>query len=313
MEIQYKGLKATRKHHIVTDEMVMEELEQMRQNNPANVSIKDRPAQMGDNVILDFEGFIDGVAFEGGSARKQSLDLGRGMFIPGFEEGIVGHSIGEPFDIQVTFPEHYAHGFAGKEATFHCTIYQIHEKKILPLGDEFAKGAFQYDTLEELKEVVRSVLERRAAEATEAGVRQELLQNMIEQAGYTPSEKELTEGMKFGMRQFEKQLRMSNITMDDYLHQTGRTIDDIEEQLRPGVENGILVRNVLRYISVKEKIYPTPEELEQEGRKIAKQIGRTYEELMSDNQTDLAAEIANNMLAKKIMDQVVAWSEITEE
>ncbi len=313
MEIKYKGLKVTRKQCIVTDQMVMDELEQMRKNNPASIKITDRPAKTGDQVILDFEGCIDGKPFEGGTARKQALSLGSGTFIQGFEEGVAGHPIGEPFDVTVTFPDNYPHGMAGKEAVFHCTIWQILETKSLPLGDEFAKEVFQYDTLDELKDVVRSILERRAQEAAEAGIRQDLLRNMIEQAAYTPTEKELEDGLAFGMRQFEKQLRSSNLTLDDYLRRTNLTEADIKEKLRPGVENGILTRNVLRYISLKEKIYPTPEEIEQEGKRIAKQIGRTVEELLADNQTDAAAEIINNLLAKKIMDQVVDWAEISEE
>ena len=177
---EYKGLKATRENVSVADEAVDAEIEKVRERNARVLEISDRPAQNGDEVVFDFDGYADGKAFEGGKAENYSLKLGSGQFIPGFEEQIVGKSIGEDFDVNVTFPnEYHASELAGKPAVFKCKIHEIKESRLPELDDEFAKDVSEFDTLAEYKASVKAKMEESANKTADAAVDEQLMAELI--------------------------------------------------------------------------------------------------------------------------------------
>lgn len=177
---EYKGLKAAMLPTEATDEDVDKELENMRDRNSRLVSVDDREAQTGDTVELDFEGFVDGVAFDGGKGENYPLELGSGSFIPGFEEQVAGHKVDEEFDVNVTFPEEYAAELAGKDAVFKCKIHEIKMKEMPELDDEFAKDVSEFDTLDELKaDVKKQISEKKETEA-KTDFENQLMEQVIE-------------------------------------------------------------------------------------------------------------------------------------
>ena len=176
----YKGLKATMLPTEATDEDVDKEIENMRDRNSRLVTVEDREAQMGDTAEIDFEGFVDGVAFEGGKGENYPLELGSGSFIPGFEEQVAGHKSDEEFDVNVTFPEDYAAELAGKDAVFKCKIHEIKSKELPELDDEFAKDVSEFDTLDELKADIKKQMNERKAEEAKNDFENQLIEQVID-------------------------------------------------------------------------------------------------------------------------------------
>ena len=173
---KYKGLKATKAPVNVSDEQVDEEIAKLQERNGRMVTVEGRAAKDGDNTVIDFEGFVDGVPFEGGKGEKFDLKLGSGQFIPGFEDQIVGKNVGEEFDVNVTFPEDYqAEELAGKAAVFKCKLHEIKEKELPELDDEFAKDVSEFDTLDELKKDIRAKLTEAAEKSAETAVEEQLV------------------------------------------------------------------------------------------------------------------------------------------
>ena len=199
----YKGLKATMLPTEATDEDVDKEIENMRDRNSRLVTVEDREAQMGDTAEIDFEGFVDGVAFEGGKGENYPLELGSGSFIPGFEEQVAGHKSDEEFDVNVTFPEDYAAELAGKEAVFKCKIHEIKSKELPELDDEFAKDVSEFDTLDELKADIKKQMNERKAEEAKNDFENQLIEQVIDNM-----ECEVPQCM-FDKRADEKQVKAS--------------------------------------------------------------------------------------------------------
>jgi len=189
---QYKGLEVVKTVQIVTDEMVMEQLEEVRKQNQKTIIITDRAAQLGDEVILDYAGFVGEHQFDGGTAQMQSLVLGSGMFIPGFEEQLVGAAIGAEVDVNVTFPEQYhAPELAGQAAVFRCKIHEIHAKEMYPMDDTLAQGVAGLATLEEMKAVLKKNMEEYAEQMADSQLNDHLLEALVAQC----EDVEITEEM----------------------------------------------------------------------------------------------------------------------
>lgn len=259
----YKGIKVTRIVKPVTDEDVDKQLSAMQDRNARIIDIEDRPAQKGDTVVFDFEGFVDGVAFEGGKADNYSLVLGSGQFIPGFEDQIAGKSIDESFEVNVTFPEDYnAEELKGKAAMFKCLIHEIKGKELAPLDDEFAKDVSEFDTLDELKNDLKTKLTEQAEKNADNEVETSLNNTLIEKLeGEIPNamyENRITEMV----RDWELRNRYQGITVKDYLKYTGTTIEQFRENFREAATKQIQLRLALEKIANLEGIEATEEELE---------------------------------------------------
>jgi len=278
---QYKGLEVVKTVQIVTDEMVMEQMEEVRKQNQKTIIITDRAAELGDEVILDYAGFVGEHQFEGGTAQMQSLVLGSGMFIPGFEEQLVGAAIGAEVDVNVTFPEQYhAPELAGQAAVFRCKIHEIHAKEMYPMDDTLAQGVAGLATLEEMKAVLKKNMEEYAEQMADSQLNDHLLEALVAQC----EDVEITEEMmnaelEAAVARITQQMAQQGIPMEAYLQFYGKTMEEFRQDLRPQAENSIKARLALEEVSRLENIAVSDEELEAEVELMAREFGISVEQL----------------------------------
>lgn len=267
---KYKGVKVEKADTEVTDEEVDAEINREREHNARNIEVTDRAVKDGDMTIIDFEGFVDGVAFEGGKGENYPLTIGSGAFIPGFEEQLVGAEIGKEVEVNVTFPEDYqASELQGKAAVFKCTVKEIKEKELPELDDEFASEVSEFDTLAEYKADVKDKLtEKKVKEAKETK------ESAVIEAIVKDSEMEIPEPMletqqRQMIDEFAQRMQMQGLSMEQYFQLTGATYDQMIEQVKPQAEARIKSRLVLEAIVKAEKIEASEEEYEEEIKSMA--------------------------------------------
>ena len=289
----YKGLKAEKENVTVGDEAVDHEIQTVRERNAREVDVTDRPAQNGDCVVFDFEGFADGKAFEGGKAEKYHLKLGSGQFIPGFEEQICGHNIGDEFDVDVTFPADYHETtLAGKPATFKCKLHEIKFDELPALDDEFVKDVSEFDTLDEYKADIKAKLEENAKKAQQAKIDEQLLDALCENLEAEIPEAMFETELDACLRDYENRLRYQGIDMKTFMQYTGATVDSLKAQLRPQAEKNVKIRLALEAVAKLEGLTADAEKIEAEYKKIADAYGLDVEKVKSAvNEKDIAADV----------------------
>ena len=289
----YKGLKAEKENVTVGDEAVDHEIQTVRERNAREVDVTDRPAQNGDCVVFDFEGFADGKAFEGGKAEKYHLKLGSGQFIPGFEEQICGHNIGDEFDVEVTFPADYHETtLAGKPATFKCKLHEIKFDELPALDDEFVKDVSEFDTLDEYKADIKAKLEENAKKAQQAKIDEQLLDALCENLEAEIPEAMFETELDACLRDYENRLRYQGIDMKTFMQYTGATVDSLKAQLRPQAEKNVKIRLALEAVAKLEGLTADAEKIEAEYKKIADAYGLEIEKVKSAvNEKDIAADV----------------------
>ncbi len=306
---KYKGVEAEKMDLEVSDSDVDAEIDKQRNTNARTIEVTDRAVKDGDIVTLDFEGFVDGVAFEGGKGTDYPLTIGSGAFIPGFEEQLVGFEIGKEGDVNVTFPEDYqADNLAGKAATFKCTVKAIKAKELPELNDEFASDVSDFDTLAEYKEDVKKKLVERKTNEEKAKREDAVVKAVIED-----SEMELPEAMvetqaRQIVNDFAQRLQMQGMSMDQYLQYTGNTVDKMIEQVKPQAIERIQARLVLEEVAKAENITVSDEDFEEELKKMAEQYKMELDklkELMSESEqktmrSDLAVQKAADFLVENV-------------
>ena len=276
----YKGIEVTKEVSEVTDDEVDNEINTVRERNSREIDVTDAPAQMGDVAKIDFEGFCDGVAFEGGKGEDYSLKLGSGSFIPGFEEQVAGHSIGEHFDVNVTFPEDYhAENLAGKASVFKVTIKAIQKIELPELDDDFAKDVSEFDTFDEYRNNVKAKIQKRHDSASEAKVDEAIINALVEKL-----EAEIPEAMFVAetenlVRDYDNSLRQSGLDLNMYFKYTGLTLETLREQLRPQAEKQVKARLALETVAELENIETTDEELNEEFASLASNYGMDVEKI----------------------------------
>ena len=303
---KYKGVKVDKADVEVTDEEVDAEINRERENNARNIEVTDRAVKDGDMTVLDFEGFVDGVAFEGGKGENYPLTIGSGAFIPGFEEQLVGAEIGKEVEVNVTFPEDYqAEDLKGKAAVFKCTIKEIKEKELPALDDEFASEVSEFETLAEYKADVKAKLtekkEKDAKDAKEAAVIEAIIAD---------SEMEIPDAMlKTQQRQmvdeFAQRMQMQGLSMDQYFQFTGTTYDKMIEQVKPQAEKRIKSRLVLEAIVKAENITVTDEDYEEEIKVMAEAYQMEVEKVKELLPEKSAAQIKEDIAVRKAAEFVV--------
>lgn len=267
----YKGLSVSKKPVIVEEKDIDAEIEKVRDRNSRMVTVEDRTAQNGDIVVIDFDGYSDGVAFDGGKAENYSLTLGGGQFIPGFEEQVVGHSTGDEFDVTVTFPEEYqAKELAGKEAVFKVKLHEIKMKELPEVDDDFVKDVSDFDTLEkyraDIKEKLTSAREKEATDDVENQLIDQLIENMKAEIPDAMFQNKINDDI----REFGYRLQSQGLDFDTYLKYTGMNKDTIRDSFKPQAERQVKVRLALEKIAQLEKIQPTEDEINAEFEKLAK-------------------------------------------
>ena len=268
----YKGIEAAKVVEPATDVEIDNEIKIIRERNSRETEITDEtPAENGDSTKIDFEGFVDGVAFEGGKGEDYNLKLGSGSFIPGFEEQIVGHKIGESFDVNVTFPEEYhAAELAGKAATFKVTLKAITHIELPELDDDFAKDVSEFDTFAEYRADIEAKILKRHENAAEAVFEETVVKALVEKLGG----EEIPEGMieaevENQVRDFDNRLRMQGMDMSMYFKYTGMTLEGMRDQMRPQAETFVKTRLALEKIAELENLTATEEEIEAEYTRLA--------------------------------------------
>lgn len=266
----YKGLEAEKVIRAVTDEDVDREVNMARERNSRMIEITDRAAAMDDTANIDYLGKADGVAFEGGEGKGHDLKLGSGQFIPGFEEQIVGHNIGETFDINVKFPEEYhAEELKGKDAVFTVTLNSLKIKELPELDDEFAKDVSEFDTLAEYKADVKAKIEKRYNDAAEGALGEQLYDALIANVNADIPEVMFTQETDSMVNDYAYRMQSQGIDMDMYFKYTGTTMDDLKAQMKPQAERQVKVRLALEKIVELENIVPTDDEIAEEYKSIA--------------------------------------------
>lgn len=310
----YKGIEVVKQNVEVTDADVEEDLKKKQEANAREISVEDRPAADGDIATIDFEGFTDGVPFEGGKGEDYDLTLGSGSFIPGFEEQIVGHAIGDTFDINVTFPEDYAEELAGKEAVFKIALKGLKEKQLPEMDDEFVKDISEFDTLDELKADIRKTLEdqRTASAKTEfenavydklaALVQGEIPDCMFEKA---------VDNM---MDEFRYNIESQGMPFDKYIAAIGMTEDSIKSIYRPRAEKDVKIELALAKVAALEGIEVSAEEIDAEYDKMAERYGVKAEDVKAAvSEERVVSQVKNRKASDLVLEAAVATDAPAEE
>ncbi|MBR6020493.1 MAG: trigger factor [Lachnospiraceae bacterium] len=303
---EYKGLEVAKQDVTATDEEIDAEIKKEQEKNAKEINIEDRAIIEGDTATIDYEGFVDGVAFEGGKGENHPLVIGSHSFIPGFEEGLIGKTLGEECDVEVTFPEEYhAKELAGKAAVFKCKVNKITAKELPEVDDEFASEVSDFDTLAEYREsIAKTIVEKKEADAKTAK-EDELVKKAIENATMEIPEAMIESSARQMGEEFAQRLQMQGLNIGQYFQYTGLTAEKYLETLKPQAKNRIETRLVLEAIAKAENIEVSAEELDAEMQKMADQYSMELakvkelfgEEELKQLTQDLAVQKAITLLS----------------
>ena len=311
---QYKGLEVEVEQQVVTDEMVDTRIKQDQQKASRTVDVEDRPVATGDTVKLDYAGTVDGVAFEGGTAQDQTLVIGSNTFIPGFEEQMIGMSIGEEKDLNVTFPEQYhAENLAGKAAVFHVKVNGITVTEMPELDDDFAADVSDFTTFAEYRESIVKELNDRAAKNNEVAVENALVEKAVENATIDVPEAMITEQTEYILREMEMRMMYQGLRMQDYLKYTGQTKEQLQEAYRGEGEKRVRIELTLEAIRKAEGIEPTEEEINAQIAEQAERMGQKVEDFEKTLTAEQRGYLADQAAVQKVVNLLKADAKVTEK
>ena len=301
MEFKYRGLRARLEHVDVTDEEVTRQLVRLQQQSQRRTPVFDRPSQNGDELVLDYAGFADVQQFAGGTAEKQTLVLGSGTFIPGFEEQLVGKDPGDDVTVHVTFPAQYhAPELAGKDAEFRCHIHEIRTVAPYALDDTFAKEVGECETMDEMRQKMRTSLEDYYAERAEMELRERLLHQAAATMDFTPDPAEISKAVEEQLDTMSAQLAQKNLTLEDYCKFTNSTLDQMREDARPGAEQAVRIKALVRKVAQLEDLHAAEEDVAQALSEICRANHMTMEELQPYYDDAFAAAVEYSILLAKV-------------
>ncbi len=302
MAFTYKGLKAQLTKHTVTDAELDRQIQRLQQQNPRIAVVKDRPSQLGDEVVLDYAGFCDGEQFAGGTAEKQTLVLGSGMFIPGFEEQLVDKVPGEPVLVEVTFPtEYHAKELAGKKAEFRCTIHEIRVKTQYELDDVFAQEIGGCYTFEEMRHQLRKSLQDYTDQRGEMDLQDRLLRQAAATLDYTVDPAELEVAVQEQLQNLEAQLAQQGLNLQMYCSFMNTTEEDLRKDAYPAAEAALRNHAAVDRIVELEGLEATQEELGQAIAVICRRNNVTVEDLKDQYDAEFEKAVIKSVLAGKVM------------
>ena len=302
MSFTYKGLTAQLNCHIVTEDEINRQIETLRQNNPRIALVNDRPTELGDEVVLDYAGFCDGEQFAGGTAENQTLVLGSGMFIPGFEEQLVDKVPGEKVIVKVTFPtEYHADNLAGKEAEFHCTIHQIRVKTAYELDDVFAQEVGGCYTFEELREEMGKSMQAFTDERAEMNLQDQLLRQAAATLDFTVTEEALEEAVTQQIQNLEAQLARQGLSLDMYCSFTKSSVEDLRKDAAAAAEAALRTQATVDKIVELESITASEQEIGEALAVVAKQNNMTVEQIKPYYDAEFEQAIIKSVLTSKVM------------
>ena len=313
MAFQYLGLRARLEHVDVTEEEVNRQLVRLQQQSKRRTPVFDRPSQNGDELVLDYAGFADGKQFAGGTAEKQTLVLGSNTFIPGFEEQLLGKNPGDDVTVHVTFPAQYhAPELAGKDAEFRCHIHEIRTVAPYALDDTFAKEVGECETMDEMRQKMRTSLEDYYAERAEMELRERLLHQAAATMDFTPDPAEISEAVEEQLDTMSAQLAQKNLTLEDYCKFTNSTLDQMREDARPGAEQAVRIKALVRKVAQLEDLHAAEEDVAQALSEICRANHMTMEELQPYYDDAFAAAVEYSILLAKVT-KLIRTSAVLED
>ena len=313
MSFVYRGLKATLNRHVVTDAEIDRQMERLQQQYPRIAIVKDRPTQSGDEVVLDYAGFCNGEQFAGGTAETQTLVLGSGTFIPGFEEQLLDKVPGEKVTVQVTFPEQYhSADLAGKAAEFRCVIHEIRVKTAYELDDVFAKEVGGCDTFEQMRKKLGESLQQYSDERGEMDLQDRLLRQAAETLEFQPTEAQLSAELDNQMDNLKAQLAQQGLSIEMYCSFMNTTEEKLREDARAGAEISVKLQAAIETIAEIENLEATKEEIAEAVVVIARQNNMTVEQLKPFYDAEFEAAVVRSVLTGKVMNLVREAAEIEE-
>ena len=305
---KYKGVKVEAMDTTVTDEDVAAELDKVKEQTARLVAADDKAVEDGDQTTIDFEGFVDGVAFEGGKGEDYPLTIGSHSFIDTFEEQLIGKKVGEEVEVNVTFPEQYqAKELAGKPAMFKVTIKEIKVKEYPELDDDFAQDVSEFDTLDEYKADIKKNLEEKKAQEAEADKESKVIEAIVNDSEMDIPEKMIEAQSQQMVEEFAQNIAMQGISFDQYMQFTGTTVDQLTEQVKPQAEARVQSSLVLEAIVKAEKIEASDEEFDEEIKRMAEryqmEAGKVNELLSDDDKKNIRADICARKAAKLVVEK----------
>lgn len=307
---EYKGLKATKKSTKVTADEVKAELARMQEQNSTVSDVDDRAVKKNDIVVIDFEGFVDGKAFEGGKAEKYELTIGSNQFIPSFEDQIIGYKIGDEFDVNVKFPEDYQADLASKDAVFKIKLHGIKVKDVPALDDEFAKDVSEFDTLDELKKDIKKQLEKRKNDDAENELHNTLLEEVAKGIKAEIPEAMIEKTIDDDVNEYSYRLQSQGLKLETYLKYTGMDMKGFREGFKERAETQVRLNLALEKIIEKEKIEVTEEDIEAEYKKYADAYNMDIDTI---KKAVSAESLKPELASRKAIDLIVDSAVVTEE
>ena len=307
---KYKGVKVDKVDTSVTDAEIDEAIEKERENNARSINVTDRPVKDKDDTIIDFDGYVDGVAFAGGKGENYPLTIGSGAFIPGFEEQLIGKNIGEECEVNVTFPEDYhAEDLAGKAAVFKCVVKEIKEKELPELDDEFASEVSEFDTLKEYKEDIKKNLSEKKIKNAQDAKEEAVVDAIIADAKMEIPDAMLETQQRQMIEEFAQNIKQQGLSFDQYLQFTGMSTDKFMDQVKPQAEKRIKSRLVLEAIVKAENIEVTDEDYDNEIKEMAEMYkmdaAKVKEMMGEEGKKQMMTDIAVKKAAKLTVDSAV--------
>ena len=304
----YKGIEVDKVEVTVSDEEVNAEIDRERERNARSISVSDRAVQDKDQTVIDFEGFVDGVAFQGGKGENYPLTIGSGAFIPGFEEQLIGKNIGEECDVNVTFPEEYhAEDLAGKAAVFKVTVKEIKEKQLPELDDEFAAEVSEFDTLAEYKEDVKKNLTEKREKDVKNAKEDAVVDAIIEKATMEIPEAMIETQQRQMIQEFAQNIQMQGLSIDQYFQFTGLTPEAMMEQVKPQAEKRIKSRLVLEAVAKAENITVSDEDFDKEVEKMAEmyqmEAAKVKESIGEEGKKQMMEDLAVQKAAEFVVNE----------
>ncbi len=313
MSFTYRGLKADLERHIVTAEEVDRQLTRLQQQTPRIARVQDRATQLGDEVVLDYAGFCDGEQFAGGTAQNQTLVLGSGQFIPGFEEQLLDKVPGEEVSVLVTFPEQYhAPDLAGKKAEFKCKIHEIRIKSAYELDDTFAQEVGGCETFEQLREKLGQSMQAYTDERGEMDLQDRLLRQAAATLEFNPTEEQIRAEMDEQIQNLSAQLAQQGLNLQMYCQFMNTTEEKLREDARPNAEASVRAQAAIEQIVSLENLEATKEEIGEAVAVIARQNNMTVEQLKPYYDAEFEAAVVRSVLTSKVMKLIRDAAEITE-
>ena len=282
---KYKGIEIKKIEYNVTDEDINHELGHMQEHNARMITVEDRAVESGDTATIDFEGFVDGEAFEGGKAEGHELTIGSNTFIPGFEDQIIGMKIDEEKDINVKFPdEYFSKNLAGKDATFKVKVHEIKRKELPELDDEFAKDVSEFDTLKELKEDIKKKQEKQNKDKEKYETEEAVIKAVVENMEVDIPSGMIETEVENMLKDFEQRMSYQGIKLDQYLNMLGKTRDEMKKEYEPQAIEGIKSRLALEAVIKTENIEADDKEIDEKLKEMAKNYGKENDESFIKNE-----------------------------